>query len=93
MENYARIFESALYRRTFVVTFQISIVCDGDLCPSWISAVLLADQDAGQNSCHFDGFRAGPVLDVGSGAYLRLAGAVAAKGIINSSLMSTGHNR
>jgi len=25
MENYARIFESALYRRTFVVTFQISI--------------------------------------------------------------------
>ena len=26
MENYARIFESALYRRTFVVTFQISIV-------------------------------------------------------------------
>jgi len=26
MENYARIFESALYRRTFVVTFQISII-------------------------------------------------------------------
>ncbi|PSL13479.1 ABC transporter permease [Shimia abyssi] len=26
LENYARIFESALYRRTFVVTFQISIV-------------------------------------------------------------------
>ena len=25
LENYARIFESALYRRTFVVTFQISI--------------------------------------------------------------------
>ena len=25
MENYARIFESPLYRRTFVVTFQISI--------------------------------------------------------------------
>ena len=32
LENYARIFESALYRRTFVVTFQISIavtvICD-----------------------------------------------------------------
>ena len=26
LENYARIFESALYRRTFVVTFQISII-------------------------------------------------------------------
>jgi putative spermidine/putrescine transport system permease protein len=26
MENYERIFESALYRRTFVVTFQISII-------------------------------------------------------------------
>ena len=25
MENYARIFESALYQRTFVVTFQISV--------------------------------------------------------------------
>ena len=25
MENYERIFKSALYRRTFVVTFQISI--------------------------------------------------------------------
>ena len=79
LENYERIFNSALYRRTFVVTFQISIsvtvICvfmGYPLC-YWLT------KSVGQNSRHSDGLRAGPVLDFGSGAYIRLAGAIAAQ--------------
>ena len=74
MENYARIFESALYRRTFVVTFQISIavtvICvflGYPLC-YWLTKMPT-------EQLPFYGFRAGSVLDLGSGAYIRLAGA------------------
>ena len=80
MENYERIFNSALYRRTFCCHLPDQHFCDVDLRSSWISAVLLVDEATGQNICHFDGFCVGPILDVGSGSDLRMVGAVATKG-------------